>query len=75
VNPQSPISIKNKEDLQSLFPLQYGFVLFGTGTDADTGAYGFSPDDQIRFDTRMRYDIVAYPLEKEIPLLRSGSRP
>lgn len=75
VNPQSPISIKNKEDLQSLFPPQYGFVLFGTGTDADTGAYGFSPDDQIRFDARMRYDIVAYPLEKEIPLFRSGSRP
>ena len=75
VNPQSLISIKDREDLQSLFPPQYGFVFFGTGTDADTGAYGFSPGDQIRFDARIRYDIVAYPLEKESPLLRNGSRP
>ena len=74
VNPQSSISIKNKDDLQNLFPPQYRFVFFGAGTDADTGAYSFSPGDQIRFDTRSRYDIVAYPVEKENPLFHNGSR-
>ena len=74
VNPQSAISIQNREDLQSLFPSKYGFVFFSKGSDVDTGAYSFSPGDQIRFDTRIRYDIVAYPLEKESRLFRNGAR-
>jgi FkbM family methyltransferase len=73
--PGHAIRIGSKEQLLSLFPERYAFVFFSTGTNLETGAYGFEPIDQIRFDVFNQYEVVAFPVEKENRLLRQGSQP
>ena len=76
IDPKSPVSIKSKDELTSLFPDKYEFLVFSEKNNAWTGEYFLQPiTDVLQFDRPQQYDVVAYPLErkKNIPLI--GPRP
>lgn len=47
IDPQSPISIKNKQELVGLFPEKYEFLVIGEKSDPVSGAYFLEPIDGI----------------------------
>jgi FkbM family methyltransferase len=76
IDPKSPVSIKNKDELTALFPQGYEFLVFSDKNDASTGSYFLEPIDEIlRFDTRQAFDLVAYPKEKKEVVPLRGPRP
>jgi hypothetical protein len=67
VDPGATTTIKTREELASLFPESYDFLVFSNTGDSATGAYVLrSMDGAIRFDSKEQYDVVAYPIEKHI---------
>jgi FkbM family methyltransferase len=66
-NPKSPVSVKSKKELRTLFPNDYEFLMFRKEVSHRfSGAYLLDPlEDIIQFDTVMQRDIVAYPAEKK----------
>jgi FkbM family methyltransferase len=71
VDAKSAVSIKNKDELVSLFPKGYEFLVFSDKNNASTGEYFLEPiTEALRFDKAQAYDMVAYPIEKKkaIPL-------
>jgi len=71
VDPTSPVSIKNKDELTALFPEGYEFLVFSDKNDKLTGAYFLEPiSEMIRFDRVQHFNVVGYPKEKKngIPL-------
>ena len=71
-NPKSPLSIKNNEELRSLFPEKYEFLIFSDRSDPMTGTYVLDPiSGLLRFDQVEQYDLVAYPIEKQAFIKRS----
>jgi FkbM family methyltransferase len=76
VDPKKPLSIKSKDELASLFPEGYEFLVFADKNDASTGAYFLETVSQIlRFDRTEQYDMVAYPIEKKKAILLKGPQP
>ena len=71
VDPAATTTIKTREELVSLFPESYDFLVFSNTSDSAAGMYLLqSMDGAIRFDSKEQYDLVAYPMEKHI--LRAG---
>jgi FkbM family methyltransferase len=76
IDPKSPVSIKNKDELTALFPEGYEFLVFSDKNDKSTGAYFLEPISKIiRFDKVTQYDMVAYPKEKEKNVFLKGPQP
>jgi FkbM family methyltransferase len=78
VDPKKPLSIKSKDELDSLFPQGYEFLVFSDKRieNASTGAYYLKPAVQaLRYDTAEQYDVVAYPKEKKKNILLKGLQP
>ena len=73
-NPQSPVSVKNKLELTSLFPESYDFVVISEDQGLMTGEYQLvNPDAHVHFDKLEQHDLLAYPTEKKKYLARGGS--
>jgi FkbM family methyltransferase len=73
VDPKSPVSIKNKNELIALFPEKYEFLVFSDRNDPSTGSYFLQPiRERLRFDKAGQYDVVAYPKEKERSIFLKG---
>jgi len=73
-NPQSPVSVKNKLELTSLFPESYDFVVISEDQGLMTGEYQLvNPDAHVHFDKLEQHDMLAYPTEKKKYLARGGS--
>ena len=71
IDAKSAVSIKSKDELVSLFPEGYEFLVFSDKNNASTGEYFLEPiTEALRFDKAQAYDMVAYPIEKKkaIPL-------
>jgi FkbM family methyltransferase len=67
-DPESPVSIKSREELVDLFPENFAFLTFGDKSNPATGTYVLQPiEESIRFELKKQYDLVAYPIEKKIP--------
>jgi FkbM family methyltransferase len=76
VDPKRPISIKSQDELTSLFPEKYEFLVFSEKNDPSTGAYLLEPStEKLRFDTELQFDVVAYPIEKKKSVFTKGPRP
>jgi FkbM family methyltransferase len=78
VDPKKPLSIKGTDELASLFPQGYEFLVFSDKyiKTASTGAYYLKPAVQeLRYDTAQPYDVVAYPKEKKKNILLKGLQP
>jgi FkbM family methyltransferase len=75
-NPQSPVSIKSNDELLSLFPENYEFLVFSERSDLLTGAYVLEPiNGVLRFDKVEQHDIVAFPTEKQKFITRQRATP
>jgi len=73
IDPKKPISIKSTDELASLFPEKYEFLVFSGIYDERTGAYSLEPTAGIvQFDKAVQYDMVAYPIEKKKAILLKG---
>ncbi len=76
IDPRSPVSIKNKDELTALFPEGYEFLVFSDKNDASTGAYFLEPISEImRFDRARQFNMVAYPKEKKKDIPLKGPQP
>jgi FkbM family methyltransferase len=76
IDPKSPVSIKNKDELTALFPEKYQFLVFSDKNDPWTGTYFLQPiSERLRFDKAEQYDVVAYPKEKEKSIFLKGPQP
>jgi FkbM family methyltransferase len=76
VDPKSAVSIKSKEELISLFPEKYEFLVFSENGDLMTGAYSLEPSSRLlRFDTKQQFDVVAYPIESKNSIPTKGPQP
>jgi len=76
VDAKSAVSIKSKNELVSLFPDGYEFLVFSDKNNASTGEYFLEPiTEALRFDKAQAYDMVAYPIEKKKAILLKGSQP
>jgi FkbM family methyltransferase len=76
VDPKRPISIKSQDELTSLFPEKYEFLVFSEKNDPLTGAYLLEPStEKLRFDTELQFEVVAYPIEKKKSVFTKGPRP
>lgn len=74
-NPNSPVSIKEKSELQSLFPEKYEFLVISEKSDLATGDYILEPIDGIvRFDKTEQHDLVAYPVERRNSVVLQGPK-
>lgn len=75
-DPDSPVSIKEKSELQALFPEQYEFLVLSEKSDLLTGDYILEPlDGIVRFDRAAQHDLVAYPVERKNSVLLRGPKP
>jgi FkbM family methyltransferase len=75
VNPQSPVSIKSKEELVGLFPEKYEFLVISEKSDPLSGDYFLEPIDGIvRFDHAEQHDLVAYPIERKNSISLQGPK-
>jgi hypothetical protein len=73
-NPQSPVSVKNKIELTSLFPDSYDFAVISEDQGLITGEYELvNLDARVHFDKLEQHDLLAYPAEKEKYLALGGS--
>jgi FkbM family methyltransferase len=73
VDPKSPVSIKNKDELIALFPEKYEFLVFSDKNDPSTGTYFLQPiSERLRFDKAEQFDVVAYPKEKVRSIFLKG---
>jgi len=73
-NPQSPVSVKNKIELTSLFPDSYDFVVISQDRGLMTGEYQLvNLDARVHFDKLEQHDLLAYPAEKKKYLALGGS--
>lgn len=76
IDPKSPVSIKNKDELTALFPEGYEFLVFSDKNDASTGTYFLVPITEVlRFDRAQQFDMVAYPKEKINGIPLKGPQP
>jgi hypothetical protein len=76
VDPTSSVSVKSKDELISLLPNNYEFVVFSEKNDAWTGEYFLQPlTDILQFNRAEQYDVVAYPREKKNSIPLHGPRP
>jgi len=78
VDPKKPLSIKSTDELVSLFPQGYEFLVFSDKDikNASTGAYSLKPAVQeLQYNTAEQYDVVAYPKEKKKNILLKGLQP
>jgi hypothetical protein len=66
IDPNSPVSIKGKAELDSLFPERYEFLIISEKSEPLTGKYFLEPIAGIlRFDEAKQHNLVAYPLERK----------
>lgn len=73
-NPQSPVSVKNKIELTSLFPDSYDFAVISEDQGLITGEYQLvNLDARVHFDKLEQHDLLAYPAEKKKYLALGGS--
>ena len=74
VNPAAPLNFRRREEIFSVFPKDYKFLVFSDG-DPYTGFYELRDmDPAIDFDSAAQYNVVAYPAEKEHQVPRRSSR-
>jgi hypothetical protein len=72
--PTEVVTFKSREDVFSLFPKDYKFVVFDKG-DSYTGSYELVEMNRvINFGMISRYDVVAYPAERETQILHRTAR-
>jgi FkbM family methyltransferase len=75
IDPKSPVSIKNKDELTALFPEGYEFLVFSDKNDKSTGAYFLEPISEIPFDRARQFNMVAYLKEKKNGIPLKGPQP
>ena len=74
-DPNSPVSIKNKEELTALFPEKYEFLVVSERSDSATGAYFLEPmDGVVSFDKPEQHDLLAYPVERKSLISLQGPK-
>lgn len=76
-DPNSPVSVKSRAELLSLFPRDYEFFTFSERSNPQTGAYILEPiGNALHFDLKEQHDLVAFPFEmkKFIQLQRSAPK-
>lgn len=75
-DPNSPVSVKSRAELLSLFPPDYESLRFSGRSDPDTGAYVLEPlGDALHFDRKEQHDLVAFPVEKKKFIQRQRAVP
>jgi FkbM family methyltransferase len=75
VKPTEPSTFKSREELLSVFPKNYKFLTFDSSSDLYTGFYQLSDLNRIiNFSVLSRYDVVAYPAEKENQIPHRSAR-
>jgi hypothetical protein len=73
IDPKSPVSIKTKEELVSLFPARYEFLVISKRSDPVTGRYFLEPTDgNVNFDAEKQHDLIAYPTERKNSISHQG---
>jgi FkbM family methyltransferase len=72
-DPKSPVSIKSKEELATLFPEKYECLIVSKKSNPATGLYLLeSLDGIVRFEESKQHDLVAYPAERKSSIPRQG---
>ncbi len=76
VDPKNAVSIKSQDELVSLFPEKYEFLVFSEEGNPMTGAYSLEPSTELlRFDIKRQFDMVAYPIERKNSIPIKGPQP
>jgi FkbM family methyltransferase len=72
-DPQSTVSIKSADELASLFPENYAFLVLGDASSPATGEYALEPIDRlVRFARHEQHDLLAIPGELTASIPRRG---
>jgi FkbM family methyltransferase len=72
IDPNSPVTIKSKDELSTLFPDRYEFARISETGDPSSGVYILGSIDGITFDRYQQHDLLAFPSERKNSIPRHG---